>query len=88
MTIHRRAARRDANELGIVTALRQAGYRVLRLSGAGVPDLAVHRPAIGWVLAEVKTEDGELTKLQKQWGPEVRIWRSLDDALHDLALHG
>lgn len=85
MTIHRRNAKRDANELEIVRALRQMGCRVLRLSGPGVPDLAVYWPARGaWVLAEIKTETGRLRPSQREWGPEIVIWRSLDDALAHL----
>jgi len=86
MSIHRRAARRDAPEAEIVDALRQVGCRVLRLSGAGVPDLAVYWPARGWVLAEVKAPAGRLTSAQREWGPEVRIWRSIDDAMADLGI--
>lgn len=86
MTIHRRAARRDANEVEIVRGLRQLGVRVLRLSGAGVPDLACYWPATGWLLAEVKTESGRLRPSQADWGHEIRIWRSLDDALGDLGI--
>jgi len=84
MTIHRRAAKRDANEVEIVRGLRQLGVRVLRLSGAGVPDLAVYWPAKGWLLGEVKTASGRLRPSQAEWGREIRIWRSLDDVLADL----
>lgn len=86
MTIHRRAARRDANEAAIVVALRRIGCRVLRLSGAGVPDLAVYWPATGWRLAEVKTETGRMRPSQADWGHEIRVWRSLEDALGDLGI--
>lgn len=87
MTIHRHNPRRDANELEIVHALRQVGCRVLRLSGAGVPDLAVYWPARGgWVLAEIKTQTGRLRPSQREWGPEIAIWRSLDEALGDLGI--
>lgn len=86
MTIHRHAARRDANEGEIVTALRRLGCRVLRLSGPGVPDLAVYWPATGWRLAEIKTATGRLRPSQADWGDEIRVWRSLDDALGDLGI--
>lgn len=86
MTIHRRAAKRDANEVEIVRGLRQLGVRVLRLSGAGVPDLAVYWPASGWLLADVKAARGGFTEAQRLWGPEIKIWRSVDDALVDLGI--
>ena len=42
MTIHRRAARRDSNEVEIVRALIAAGASVTHLSGVdGLPDLLV-----------------------------------------------
>jgi hypothetical protein len=41
LALHRRAAKRDDNEVEIVTALRRVGADVRRLSGAGVPDLLV-----------------------------------------------
>lgn len=86
MTIHRHGARRDANEREIVLALRRLGVRVLRLSGAGVPDLAVYWPARGWLLGEIKTEKGRLRPTQADWGHEIRVWRSLDDVLADLGI--
>lgn len=86
MTIHRRAAKRDANEVDLVKQLRQLGVRVLRLSGAGVPDLAVYWPAKGWLLGEVKTTTGRLRPSQADWGQEIRIWRSVDDVLGDLGI--
>lgn len=86
MTIHRHNPRRDANELEIVHALRKLGVRVLRLSGAGVPDLACYWPGRGWMLAEVKTETGRMRPSQEDWGREIRVWRSLDDALADLGI--
>ena len=53
MSLHRRDAKRDANEAAIVEALRAAGATVERLSGPDLPDLLV-----GWqganVLLEVK----------------------------------
>ncbi len=82
----RHAAKRDGNEGAIVEGLRHLrGVRLLRLSGKGVPDLAVYYPARGWVLAEVKGTHGRLTKNQ-DWGPEVAIWRTLDDALASLGV--
>lgn len=58
MSLHRRDAKRDANEAPIVEALRAAGASVERLSGPDLPDLLV-----GWqganVLLEVKREAGK-----------------------------
>jgi hypothetical protein len=45
MSIHRYNARRDENEQPIVNALRAIGRHVTRLSGEGVCDLLVIRPA-------------------------------------------
>lgn len=41
MSLHRRAAKRDANEPEIIYALTQAGASVSKLSDAGIPDLLV-----------------------------------------------
>lgn len=41
MSLHRRAARRDNNEVQIVAALTAAGASVTHLSAPGVPDLLV-----------------------------------------------
>ncbi len=57
MSIHRRAARRDANEAAIVAALIAAGASVTHLSVAGAPDLLVGA-AGRTVLIEVKRERG------------------------------
>jgi hypothetical protein len=55
MSIHRRAARRDANEAGIVKALREIGCLVEPISGEGVPDLIVWAPELmAIILLEVK----------------------------------
>lgn len=86
MTLLRHNPKRDGNELAIVLALRRLGCRVLRLSGAGVPDLAVYWPAKGWLLGEVKTATGRLRPTQADWGHEIRVWRSLDDVLADLGV--
>lgn len=86
MSLRRVNPRRDANEADIVLALRRLGCRVLRLSGAGVPDLAVYWPAKGWLLGEVKTATGRLRPTQADWGHEIRVWRSLDDVLADLGV--
>lgn len=57
MSCRRYALQRDANEAPIVQALRLAGWFVLPLNGAGVPDLlCVRRGAI--VFLEVKAVKG------------------------------
>ncbi len=64
MALHRRAAKRDLSEPGIVDRLRQLGAAVVRLSGRDLPDLLV-----GWrgltLLAEVKTGKAKLTDGQR-----------------------
>jgi hypothetical protein len=42
VSIHRKDAKRDANEPEIVAALEMAGARVRRMSQPGVPDLRVY----------------------------------------------
>lgn len=41
MSIHRKDAKRDANERQIIEALKAAGCSVQQLSGKGLPDLLV-----------------------------------------------
>jgi Holliday junction resolvase len=53
MSLHRRAARRDANEAEIVAALRAVGATVQQLSGEDVPDLLVGFRGVDY-LVEVK----------------------------------
>lgn len=55
--------KRDANEPEIVAALEQAGVKVYRISGSGLPDLLCeHRGR--WLPLEVKSERGKLTTAQ------------------------
>lgn len=82
MSIHRRAAKRDANEPEIVAALESLGFAVTRLSGEGVPDLLLSR-AGDWYVAEVKMPNGRLKPAQiafsqKHTGP-VPIFRTRAD---------
>lgn len=81
----RHAARRDANEPDIVSALEAVGASVTRLDGEGVPDLLV-----GWCsrtfLLEVKGPSGGLTAAQREWwatwkGGSGHVVRCADDAL-------
>lgn len=89
----RRAAKRDANEAAIVTALERVGCSVARLNDPGVPDLLVARHGAMWLL-EVKMPAGskggtsgrELTDEQRRWwaawrGPVPVIVRSVEEAL-------
>lgn len=85
MSIHRRAARRDSNEVAIVAALEAAGATVVRLSAEGAPDLLIGFRNVVF-LAEVKTKTGRLTPAQlafhQRWqGRPVAIVCSPDDAL-------
>jgi len=84
MSLHRRAAKRDANERGIVEALRAAGASIAHLSGKGVPDLLISFHGRFW-LAEVKQKKGKLTSDQVKWHANMRgqilILRTVDDAL-------
>ena len=57
MSLHRRAARRDDNEPDIVETLERIGCNVLRLSGEGIPDLAVGWQGVTHFLG-VKRPDG------------------------------
>lgn len=83
----RAAAKRDANEAGIVSALEASGWLVLRLSGAGLPDLLCVRRGV-LVLLEVKAATGTLTDIQEalfvrllRWGYRVPVVRTPEDAL-------
>ena len=80
----RRRAKRDANESEIVEALIASGTSVLRLNGEGVPDLAVYRHSV-WYMLDCKTKRGRLTELQT-WAEDispdaVKIVRSVEAAL-------
>lgn len=84
MSLHRYAAKRDANEREIIKALRKLGAEVYELSSRSIPDLL-----IGWrgqnYLVEVKQEKGKLTKDQERfhqtWTGQVAIIRSVDEAV-------
>ena len=85
MSIHRRNAKRDANEPEIVKALRQAGAYVRTISESGLPDTLIGFRGKTY-LAEIKSEKGTLTKPQEKFFDEWRgfppvIFRSVDDAL-------
>ena len=63
----RRAAKRDYAESDIVAALEEAGAVVTRLSQEGIPDLLVLHPSGMFMLFEVKSGKGRLTKAQKEF---------------------
>lgn len=72
MSLHRRAAKRDANEREIIEALTAAGCTVQQLSAKGVPDLLVGYidPETGAptnALMEVKSAGGKLTADEQDW---------------------
>jgi len=81
-----RSTRRDANEPIIIEALEAAGCVVLKLSGLGLPDLAIFKGDRLLALAEVKMRHGRLTQAQIRWraqwhGPAPVELRSVEDAL-------
>jgi Holliday junction resolvase len=82
----RRAAKVDANQDQIVSALRAAGASVQSLApiGQGCPDLLAARAGQMW-LFEVKTGKAEPNDLQKRWhiawNADVHVVRSPDEAL-------
>jgi len=85
MSLHRTAAKRDASEPLIVSALEQAGFSVLRLSVKDGPDLLLGRNGRDRT-AECKTGKAKLKPGQKtfaeNWrGAKPLVLRSMDDAL-------
>jgi hypothetical protein len=85
MSLHRRAAKRDANEADVIRALEQFGWQVMQISAKGAPDLiACHRATQTMLLAEVKAAKGKLTQDQIDWhawwkGPPPVILRTVED---------
>ena len=88
MSIHRRAAKRDATEPAIIAALTAAGASVQPLSGEDIPDLLVAHNFNGvpeTLLIEVKSKGGKLREGQRKWiakwpGRVVVCW-TVEDAL-------
>ena len=74
------ARKRDRNEAAIVQALVKFGAQVLRLNGAGIPDLAVHYRGRVWLM-EVKSATGTLTEAQQACDFPREVVRSPEDAL-------
>ncbi len=82
MGIHRRAAKRDANETPIIAALKAAGATVYQLSATGVPDLLVcyydkEKGEYDTALIEVKDGYNTLTEAQQEF---MKTWK--DDNVH------
>ena len=79
-------AKVDRNQREIVQALRDAGASVqlLHQVGKGCPDALIGFRGENY-LAEIKTENGELTadelKFFLDWRGQRRIVRTVDDAL-------
>lgn len=65
MSLHRRNARRDANEKALLADLRRCGVEVWRLSGDGLPDVLTRYKG-RYEVFEVKTEKGRRTKKQAE----------------------
>lgn len=84
MSLHRHAARRDANEKGLVELLEASGATIWRLSGKALPDLLI-RYRGSWAVCEVKTRKGRLTKAQAAipW-PVIRSDAEAQQLLRDM----
>lgn len=85
MSVHRYAAKRDANEKEIIKALKQVGASVYQISGEGVSDLLVGFRGATYLL-ETKQKSGRLTDPQKYFletwrGGTIAIVRTVDEAL-------
>lgn len=80
------AARVDANQEQIATALRQIGFCVLSLHrmGSGVPDLLISKAGLS-ALVEVKNPKGlnrhteDQVEFAKMWTGKIFTARDLDD---------
>jgi hypothetical protein len=90
VTLHRRNAKRDANEAGLVRLARQLGATWLSLSVADGPD-----GILGWqgvnYLVEVKTPKGKhkpgQIEFAASWqGAPVHVVRTEEDLLHLLGV--
>lgn len=82
--IPRYAARRDTTEPEIIMALERMGFHVEQISAPGLPDLLLSR-AGQWLVAEVKTGKGRLTKAQHVFHGAARapipILRTVEQAV-------
>lgn len=83
----RHAARTDSNQAEIVRALKRVGVSVEYIK---LPfDLVIYNPRKQeTAFVEVKTEDGSLTKTQKEfierWPGKIYVVRSADDAVRQV----
>lgn len=86
----RRAAKVDANQDQVVSALRAAGATVQSLAsiGKGCPDLLVARAGRMWLM-EIKDGKGKVNDLQAkwhiQWNAPVHVVYGPEDALKVIA---
>jgi Holliday junction resolvase len=87
MSLYRRAAKRDGNELAIVALLEAGGFHVARVSGKGIPDLLVSRRPDFLRLVEVKNpkgknkESSDQAKFREAYqGPPIITLRTAEDA--------
>jgi hypothetical protein len=83
VSLHRRAAKRDAAEGPIVEAARAFGFSVDYLSKKGMPDLLLGKDGLTRVV-EVKSGNGKLTEDQVAWWAKWRgnspiVLRSVED---------
>lgn len=90
MSLHRRAAKRDANESEIVKALGDIGAKVWPLSDEGIPDLLVGYRG-RWILLEVKNGREGLTDAQEVFflgseGLPRHIVRTVPEAISAVCL--
>ena len=78
------ARRRDATEKAICDALEAFGAEVMKISGAGLPDLFVCYRG-HWTPLEVKSAAGGLTALQRERAtsgrPLIPVARTVEQAL-------
>ena len=65
--------RRDANEQGIVQALRAVGARVQRLNESGVPDLLVQFRGVLTLLEVKDVRDGHATPTRRNQGDHASL---------------
>jgi hypothetical protein len=67
VTVPSYAAKRDTVEPEVIRVFQEAGWSVVPLSGAGLPDLLLAPPGERPILCEVKTGNAKLTKVQENW---------------------
>jgi hypothetical protein len=90
MSVRRRAAKRDANERAIITALESVGATVVQVSETGFPDLVVGYSGATWLM-EVKAPGKGLTAGQKDFhkawrGSRIHVVESVEQAFRVIGL--